>query len=146
MSYFHITPYRSDHFSGVKALWQEAFPDDPPWNAAETTIPAKIAAQPDLFLVALKEDQVIGSVMAGYDGHRGWISRIAVLKSYARQGVGTTLMHAAEARLLAIGCRKINLQIRATNTAVVAFYQRLGYSIEERISMAKRLSASRLTS
>ena len=139
MTEFHITPYRGDHFSGVKALWQEAFPDDPPWNAAEIAIPAKIVVQPDLFVVALKGDQVIGSVMAGYDGHRGWISRIAVLSSCARQGIGTALMHEAEARLLSIGCRKINLQVRSTNAAVVAFYERLGYAIEERTSMAKRV-------
>jgi ribosomal protein S18 acetylase RimI-like enzyme len=134
MSDFHITPYRSNHFFGVKALWQEAFPDDLPWNAAEIVIHAKVAFQPDLFLVPTKDDKVI-------DCHRGWISRIAVLNSCSRQGIGTALMHGAEARLLSMGCRKINLQVRATNAAVVAFYQKLGYSIEERISIAKRLLA-----
>ena len=69
------------------------------------------------------------------------MSRIAVLESCARQGIGTALLHEAEARLLSIGCRKINLQVRATNAAVVGFYQRLGYAIEERISIAKRLLA-----
>jgi hypothetical protein len=73
MTDFQIAPYCSERFEGVKSLWQEAFPDDPPWNAAEIAIPAKLAVQPDLFFVALDGDQVVGSIMAGYDGHRGWL-------------------------------------------------------------------------
>lgn len=59
---------------------REAFPNDRPWNAAEVAIPAKLVVQPELFLLALHEDMVVGSIMAGYDGHRGWLYRVAVLK------------------------------------------------------------------
>jgi ribosomal protein S18 acetylase RimI-like enzyme len=137
---FHIAPYRSDRFEGVKTLWQEAFPDDPPWNKAEVAIPAKLAVQPELFLLALDGDLVIGSVMAGYDGHRGWLYAVAVLRSRRRQGVGAALVLAAEDRLRSMGCSKINLQVRATNAIVIAFYERLGYVIEERTSMGKRVA------
>ncbi|HEX9463497.1 MAG TPA: GNAT family acetyltransferase [Alphaproteobacteria bacterium] len=141
MTEFQIAPYRSQHFEGVKILWREAFPDDPPWNAAEIAIPAKLAVQPDLFLVALDGDQVIGSIMAGYDGHRGWLYAMAVLNSHHRRGVGAELVRGAEDRLQSLGCDKINLQVRASNTTAVEFYKRLGYVIEERISMGKRMSA-----
>ncbi len=134
-----ITQYEHDHFSGVESLWQEAFPNDGPWNAAATAIAEKLRFQPDLMLVAMSDGQVVGSVMAGYDGHRGWISRVAVLKSHRKSGVGRDLLAEAERRLLALGCIKVNLQVVEANGSVVEFYQRSGYQIEPRISMGKRL-------
>jgi ribosomal protein S18 acetylase RimI-like enzyme len=121
MTDFQIAPYCSERFEGVKSLWQEAFPDDPPWNAAEIAIPAKLAVQPDLFFVALDGDQVVGSIMAGYDGHRGWLYALAVLNSHRRRGVGAALVRGAEDSLRSAGCDKINLQVRSTNAAVVEF-------------------------
>jgi ribosomal protein S18 acetylase RimI-like enzyme len=134
-----ISPYRSEHFEGVETLWNEAFPNDKPWNAAVVAIPEKISFQPDLMLVALQSDEVVGSIMAGYEGHRGWLSRVAVLKSHQNGGIGQALISAAEERLAALGCLKINLQVVESNSAVVAFYQRAGYQVEERISMSKLL-------
>jgi ribosomal protein S18 acetylase RimI-like enzyme len=124
----------------VKALWRQAFPDDPPWNSAENAIPAKLIVQPDLFLVVADDGKVVGTIMAGYDGHRGWLYAVAVADSHRRRGIGTALVQEAEARLGALGCGKINLQIRSTNAGVKAFYDRLGYGTEDRISMGKRLS------
>lgn len=134
-----ILVYRDEYFDGVKSLWLEAFPDDPPWNAAEVAIPAKVKAQPELFVLAVDGNEVAGSIMAGYDGHRGWIYAVAVRTNYRSSGLGSKLIGEAERRLEALGCVKINLQVRADNAAVVAFYQSLGYDIEERISMGKRL-------
>jgi ribosomal protein S18 acetylase RimI-like enzyme len=134
-----IEGYRAEHFAAVDALWREAFPDDPPWNAAASAIPAKLRVNPELFLVALDGALAVGSVMAGYDGHRGWLYALAVRSSHQRRGLGTALVHAAEARLQALGCGKINLQVRPTNRGVIAFYARLGYAVEERISLGKRL-------
>jgi ribosomal protein S18 acetylase RimI-like enzyme len=126
MAVFEVVPYAPEHFGGVKALWEEAFPDDPPRNKAEVSISAKLAVQPELFLVAVEGDLVIGTTMAGYDGHRGWLYSVAVLKSRRRHGVGAALVRAAEERLRSAGCVKINLQVRTTNAAVVEFYARLG--------------------
>ncbi len=140
MADFHVVPYSPEYFYGVKTLWQEAFPDDPPWNKVEVAIPAKLVVQPELFLVALDGDLVIGSIMAGYDGHRGWLYAVAVLNSHRRRGVGAALVRGAEDRLRSMGCGKINLQVRASNATVVEFYQRLGYMIEERTSMGKRVA------
>jgi ribosomal protein S18 acetylase RimI-like enzyme len=134
-----IIAYQHSHFDSVRLLWQEAFPDDPPWNAAELAIPAKLKIQPELFLVATDRGSVVGSIMAGYDGHRGWLYAAAVRQSYQRQGIGTALVREAEARLAAMGCTKINLQVRSSNVAVIRLYQSLGYEIEQRVSMGKRL-------
>jgi ribosomal protein S18 acetylase RimI-like enzyme len=134
-----IVQYKSEHFSGVEALWKEAFPNDTTWNVAAVAIPEKVRVQPDLFLVALNGSLTVGSVMAGYDGHRGWISRIAVLKSHRDQGIGRLLLAEAERRLANLGCIKVNLQVVDANADVVKFYQRLGYGVEPRISMSKHL-------
>ena len=94
-----VGPYRDQDMAGIDALWREAFPDDLPRHRADVVIPAKLAFQPDLLLVACEEDRVIGSVMMGYDGHRGWIYRVAVLKSHRTHGVGALMMREAEDRL-----------------------------------------------
>src|SRR5215471_11279127 len=117
-----ISEYCDEHFAGVEALWQEAFPNDAPWNKASTAIAEKMRFQPDLMLVALEGPLVVGSVMAGYDGHRGWISRIAVLRSHWRKGIGQALITEAEKRLEMLGCIKINLQVVVSDSSVVGFY------------------------
>jgi ribosomal protein S18 acetylase RimI-like enzyme len=76
---------------------------------------------------------------AGYDGHRGWLYAVAVGRQYRRSGVGTALVRKAEAALRELGCNKINLQVRAGNAAVTDFYSRLGYAVEERISMGREI-------
>jgi ribosomal protein S18 acetylase RimI-like enzyme len=134
-----IAEYRDEHFAGVEALWQEAFPNDAPWNQASTAIAEKMRFQPDLMLVALEGPLVVGSVMAGYEGHRGWISRLAVLRAHRNKRIGQALLSEAEGRLAALGCIKINLQVLETNSAVIRFYEEAGYGIEPRISMSKRL-------
>lgn len=137
-----VEPYRSVDFDAVRALWEEVFPNDPPWNRAEQAIPEKLAVQPDLFLVAREGGSVVGTAMAGYDGHRGWLYSIAVSPSWQRRGIGTRLLKEAEERLKALGCGKINLQIRAGNDAVSEFYRCAGYSVEDRISMGKRINSN----
>ena len=132
-----VIGYQAKHFDGVAALWHDAFPNDKPWNAAEIAIPEKLKTQPDLFLVGLRSDRVVGSIMAGYDGHRGWISRIAVLRSCRNEGIGRSLLREAESRLAALGCIKINLQVVASNASTTSFYTKAGYVVEERISMSK---------
>ena len=125
--------------AALVALWQRVFPDDPPRNAPEGLIDRKLTVQPDLLLVATVEDRLVGAVMAGFDGVRGWIHHLAVSPDERRRGLGTRLMRAAEEGLRRLGCPKVNLQVRATNAAVVAFYRRLGYEVEERIQMGRVL-------
>lgn len=109
-------------------------------NNPHCDIARKCAISPELFWVAVADDRVVGTCMAGYEGHRGWINYLAVAPEVQRQGLARRLLSTAEARLAALGCPKINLQVRATNTGVLAFYQTLGYTQDPVISMGKRLS------
>jgi ribosomal protein S18 acetylase RimI-like enzyme len=136
-----IVTFNASHFAGVDALWNEVFPTDTPWNKASVAIPAKLKVQPELFIVAEEAGDVVGTVMAGYDGHRGWLYTVAVKPTHQRKGVGSALLKEAELRLSQAGCTKANLQIRAGNEAVAAFYRTHGYQIEERISMGKRFNS-----
>jgi ribosomal protein S18 acetylase RimI-like enzyme len=138
---FEVVTYDDRYFDDVKSLWQEALHSVEGWRAPDVAIPAKIAVQPDLFLVAVCGDRVVGTTMAGYDGCRGWLYTVAVSRAYRRRGVGSALVREAEKRLTALGCHKINLQVVLANYSVVSFYRKLGYAIEERISMSKPIGA-----
>lgn len=126
--------------AAVVALWSDVFRDDPPWNEPRQMIRRKLQVQPELFLVAVIEARVAGTVLAGFDGVRGWIHHLCVEPVLQRRGVGRALVRAAEVGLAAFDCPKVNLQVRATNAAVIAFYEALGYSVEARASLGKRLS------
>ena len=95
--------------------------------------------QRELFLVAVEGESVVGSAMAGYDGHRGWVHYLAVDVEHRGTGLGRRLMEEVEARLLALGCPKVNVQIRSGNEEVAAFYARLGYAPDAAAALGKRL-------
>jgi ribosomal protein S18 acetylase RimI-like enzyme len=135
-----VRSYRTSDFDQIRHLWEAAFPNDPPWNRAEITIPEKLAAQPELLLVAEDEGEIVGTAIAGYDGHRGWLYSVAVSSSHQHRGIGTALVREAERRLKAMDCGKVNLQVRSSNEAVIGFYRRLGYDVEDRVSLGKRIS------
>ncbi|MBN1685213.1 MAG: GNAT family acetyltransferase [Spirochaetales bacterium] len=133
-----IRPYRNSDEEAVIILWRDC---DlvVPWNDPKRDIRRKLAVQPDMLLVACSDDLIVGAVMVGYDGHRGWINYLAVHPEHRHRGIGTRLMNAAEKSLRAVSCPKINLQVRRINAGVVEFYGRLGYKIDEVISLGKRL-------
>jgi ribosomal protein S18 acetylase RimI-like enzyme len=134
-----IRPYQDADERAVIALWNEALPDAAPHNDPATAIRKKLAVDRDLFLVAAVDGAVVGTVMGGYDGHRGWVYAVAVDPRFRRRGVGAALIRSLESALTERGCLKVNLQVRATNAEVIAFYEKLGYGVEERVSMGKRL-------
>ena len=113
-----------------------------PWNDPHKDIARKLSVSPELFLVGTDgAGALIASVMVGYDGHRGWINYLAVHPAQQRQGHARQLMQQAEAALTALGCPKLNLQVRSGNEAVIAFYESLGYSNDQTVSLGKRLIA-----
>jgi ribosomal protein S18 acetylase RimI-like enzyme len=134
-----IRPYRDADEQAVAALWRQVFPGAPSWNHPESDIRRKLQVQPELFLVAVLSGAVVGTAMAGFDGHRGWVYYLAVSPEHRRQGIGRKLMRRVEHDLVGIGCHKLNLQVRASNAQVVSFYKSLGYDVEDRVSMGKRL-------
>jgi ribosomal protein S18 acetylase RimI-like enzyme len=134
-----VRSFRSADTQALRALWARVFPDDPPANAPEIMIENKLKVQPELLLVGELGGAIVGAVMAGFDGVRGWIYHLAVSPEHRRRGFATRLVRAAEDGLRALGCPKVNLQVRVSNEQVVAFYRRLGYQVEERVSMGRRL-------
>jgi len=110
-----------------------------PWNDPHKDIQRKLRVQADLFLVGLVGDRLVATVMAGYDGHRGWINYLAVTPDLRRRGIGHSMVEQVESRLRALGCPKINLQLRTSNVDVVSFYEAIGYAADDVISMGKRL-------
>lgn len=136
---FTIRPFQAGDRPALEDLWSRVFADDPPWNAPAVMIDSKLKVQPELLFVALLEEVLVGAVMAGFDGVRGWIYHLAVVPEARRRGFATQLVRAAESGLRRLGCEKVNLQVRPTNDAVVALYRSLGYLLEERVSMGRRL-------
>lgn len=122
----------------VVALW-EAAGLTRPWNDPRRDIERKLRVQPELFLVALDDQRVIGTVMAGYDGHRGWLSYLAVDTAARRLGVGRALVAEAERRLADMGCPKVQLLVRPENAAARGFYDALGYESFDTWATGKRL-------
>ena len=138
-----IRPYAPPDRDGVIALWDDVFADDPPHNEYAAMIDRKLGVQPELFFVACIDDALIGTVMAGFDGVRGWVHRLAVHPDHRRRGVGEELMRVAEVGLADIGCPKLNLQVRTRNAEVIAFYERLGYATDAVVSFGKHLATPR---
>lgn len=136
-----IRPFEEADEVAVVKLWEDVFAYPQARNAPAKVIRDKLAVQRDLFFVALEDGQLVGTVMGGYDGHRGWVYSLAVRPDVRRKGIGTELMRRVERELARRGCPKINLQVLASNAATVAFYKGLGYAVEERISMGKEPEA-----
>jgi ribosomal protein S18 acetylase RimI-like enzyme len=111
-----------------------------PENDPGQDIARKLRVNPEWFLVAQSADgAIVGTVMAGYEGHRGWINYLAVASGRQRGGLGRALMEEAEKLLRAAGCPKINLQVRTGNAQVIEFYRRLGFVPDDVLSLGKRL-------
>jgi len=133
-----IRPFAPADEAAVIALWRKC---DllRPQNDPKKDIARKLKVNPEWFLVAVAAGRIVGVVMAGYEGHRGWINYLGVEPGLRRGGLGCRLMTEAEERLRAAGCPKINLMVRADNAAVIAFYERLGFSRDNVVSLGKRL-------
>lgn len=136
---YRIRAFVPSDTESVVALW-EACGLVRPWNDPRRDIERKATVQSELFLVAEDADRrVVAAGMAGFDGHRGWVNYLAVLPELQGSGLGRTLMAEFEQRLAAMGCPKVNLQVRAGNEQVIGFYESLGYSPDQTVSLGKRL-------
>jgi ribosomal protein S18 acetylase RimI-like enzyme len=135
---FDIVRYVSAYQDGVVELWRKCGLVVPQ-NDPVVDIQKKVDFQPELFFVALVDGNVIGSIMVGYEGHRGWISYLAVLPCYQKQGYGRKLVEKSIGELEKLGCLKVNLQVRKTNLSVIDFYKHLGFKDDNVVGLGKRL-------
>lgn len=135
---FEIVRYCSEFQDAVIDLWRKCGLIVPQNDPAED-IRKKLDFQPELFFIGLLDGNVIGSIMAGYEGHRGWINYLAVVPEYQGCGYGRKLVQKAVDELRKIGCLKINLQVRKSNTSVIDFYKRLGFKEDDVVSLGMRL-------
>jgi ribosomal protein S18 acetylase RimI-like enzyme len=133
-----IRPYQHNDEANVIDLWSRCGLTRA-WNDPRKDITRKLNVQPEWFLVGVLDEQVIATVMVGYEGHRGWINYLAVDPDHQRAGLGRAMMTAAERILLDVGCPKINLQIRKDNQKAIAFYERVGFTDDSVVSFGKRL-------
>ncbi len=135
-----IRPFEPRDTDSVISLWHAAGLTRP-WNDPRKDIERKLQVQPELFLVAVDAGAVVGSVMAGYDGHRGWLYYLASDPARRGAGIGRALVGEAERRLEAMGCPKVQLMVRPDNEGARGFYDALGYEPFETWSTGKRLIA-----
>ena len=112
-----------------------------PTNNPQRDIERKQLVNPEMFLVGCLDKQIVATCMAGYEGRRGWINYLAVSPDHRRQGFATMMMKEAAKRLKSAGCPKINIQIRTTNKNVIAFYESIGFTSDDVLSMGKRLES-----
>ncbi len=137
-----IRPFGSSDEKAVIELWDRCGLLRP-WNNPHKDIARKQLTQPELFLVGVVNRKIVATVMAGYDGHRGWINYLAVDPDSRRQGLGRILITTVEQRLRDRGCPKINLQIRQDNLSAIEFYERIGFAQDAVVSFGKRLERDR---
>ncbi|WP_291380020.1 GNAT family acetyltransferase [Demequina sp.] len=130
-----VRPFVLEDEAAVAAIWEEAFPADPPRNAPRGLIERKLARDSELFWVADEGGRVVGAVVAGYDGVRGWLYHLAVASSHRRRGIGAALVEHAVDTLRSLGCVKVNLQVRRGNDSVRGFYEALGWVEDPVMSM-----------
>jgi ribosomal protein S18 acetylase RimI-like enzyme len=135
-----IRRYQPEDEAAIIELWTQCGLTRP-WNDPARDIARKLKVQPELFLVGIVDGKLVASVMAGYDGHRGWVNYLAVAAAFRKRGLGRALMRRVEQDLKAMGCPKLNMQIRSSNVEVLAFYRDLGYEQDDTISFGKRLIA-----
>jgi ribosomal protein S18 acetylase RimI-like enzyme len=133
-----IRTFQETDTEAVVALWQ-ACDLVRPWNDPHKDIQRKATVGVDLFLVGEVAGELIACAMGGYEGHRGWINYLAVHPTQQKKGYGRDLMSALEEKLTAVGCPKINLQIRESNLDVIRFYEAIGYTQDRVVSFGKRL-------
>ncbi len=134
-----IRGYETGDHDGVIALWKKCFEYPAPHHNPEHSIRRKAALDDGLFFIAVRGDKVAGTVMAGWDGHRGWIYSLAVHPLLREQGIGRKLVARAVDELKQRDCPKVNLQVMPDNRHVIGFYEKLGFQAEERVSMGLKL-------
>ena len=133
-----IAPLELTDIPALVALW-EACGLTRPWNDPERDARFALDGATSTILGLSDGVALIGSVMAGFDGHRGWVYYLAVAPDRRREGLGRRLMEAAEAWLRERGAPKLQLMVRAGNAEALGFYEALGLERQEVVTLGRFL-------
>ena len=144
MTTLAISPITDHDVAQVVALWQRCGLTRP-WNDPAADIALARRSANSTILVGRADDRIVASALVGHDGHRGWVYYVAVDPDQQGKDFGRAIMAAAEDWLRAQGLEKIMLMVRADNSKVRAFYDRLGYETQERVIYAKWLDGRPMT-
>jgi ribosomal protein S18 acetylase RimI-like enzyme len=135
---YEIIEFEEKFREGVVDLWK-ACGLTRPWNDPERDIDRISSHQTGKLFLLLNQGKLVGSVMTGYDGHRGSVYYLSVHPGVQKNGLGKILMEHCEDYLRSLGCPKLNLSIRTSNLPVIGFYDRLGYQQDDVAIMSRRL-------
>lgn len=138
VSALQIRPFRPADENAVVELWL-ACKLVGLQNNPRKDIARKLRVNPEWFLVGEVDGKIVATCMVGYEGHRGWINYLAAAPERQKRGIARQIMDEAERLLRQAGCPKINLQVRAANAQVIEFYKRIGFKVDDVVSMGKRL-------
>jgi len=139
-----IAPITDADVESVVALWQRCGLTRP-WNDPTSEIAFARRGQNATILIGRADGALVATAMVGHDGHRGWVYYVAVDPDLQGKAFGRTIMAAAEDWLRGQGVEKVMLMVRPDNTKVHAFYDRLGYDVQERVIYAKWLDGREMT-
>jgi len=134
-----IMPFSEKYRKPVIELWEKCglfYPGNDP----DTDIDIKMKFQPELFFIGMSGERVVSTLMAGFDGHRGWLNYLGVHPDFRKKGYAGSIVSYAMEKLRELGCPKLNLQVRNSNTGVIEFYKRLGFYHHDVTSMQIKLS------
>jgi ribosomal protein S18 acetylase RimI-like enzyme len=136
-----ITDLHPDEIEAAVGLW-EACGLTRPWNDPRADACLALAGPASTVLAGHDAGgRLVATAMVGADGHRGWVYYLAIAPDLRGLGHGEAMMRAAEAWALARGMPKLQLMVRGDNTGVINFYEAIGYAVEDRTIMSRRLSA-----
>lgn len=137
---FHVGEATNHETMSIVALWEKTGLTRP-WNDPTQDIQRALSAKSSTIFIAKNDHKIIGTAMAGYEGHRGWIYYLAVDPDYQKQGLGKKLYNTAEQWLKNQGAPKIQILIRADNQKVISFYEGLGFEKSSSLLMGKKITS-----
>ncbi|HXZ90848.1 MAG TPA: GNAT family acetyltransferase [Candidatus Dormibacteraeota bacterium] len=134
LSNIRIREFDVADYNVTVSLWKEAGLVLRPGDDLDD-IRLKLERDPDMFLLAMEGSEVVGCVMGGWDGRRGWIYHLAVRPSHRRQGIAKALIRELEVRLEAKGAKRLNAQVYRSNTASLRFFSECGFEVRSDLVM-----------
>jgi putative acetyltransferase len=130
-----VRHFRIEDFDAVIALWRRTGGVGLNESDTRRAITAYLRRNPKLSFVAEKDGRIIGAVLCGHDGRRGYLHHLAVSKRHRGRGIGRRLVNACLAKLRKAGIQKCNIFIFASNAEGMKFWTRTGWSLRTELRL-----------